>query len=226
MNHESLFSVDGLKCFCEDDRIVVYANICGLMRASGWAEEDADDSDALFAFEKLMESTLHRTEEGEGDEGFQSSTLVSHAMIVGAYFLIGVPTEMDRILAPQPDYGFELWRFRIGKILFLFMEACGLYPTVVYSLCMWLQFYAYKRGCFEVGWIVLGNMLAAIPYILTRQLDPVTVEDHSNIALCKLLGWTVFGAILAKLMSVLEIKHRRWMGRNYGKMLSKAVSTL
>jgi len=226
MHHESLFSVDGLKCFCEDDRIVVYANICGLMRASGWAEEDADDSDALFAFEKLMESTLHRTEKDESDEEFQSSALVPPEVWVAFFFLVRFPFQMDVILAPQPDYGFELWRFRIGKILFLFMEGCGLYPTVIFLLCMWMQFFAYKKGFFEVGWVVLGNILAAIPFALTRLLDPVTVEDHSNIALCKLLGWTVFWTILAKLVFLLTIKQKRWMGKKYGKMLSKAISTL
>lgn len=179
-----------LKCFMEDDRPIVYANIAGLMRAAGWCEEEANDKEALFSFEDYVRTVISSVYGSTKGSGF-----MSYWEFLIIWFVIRTPFEMDRILAPQPDYGFEEWRFRIGKILFHLMDGLGFCPLFYEFLCTWSTHHAHMLGVAEFLFLALGSVIAYIGVILTRYLDPVSVEDHSNIALCKLLGWTVFMSI-------------------------------
>jgi len=208
------FSMADLKCFCEDDRPVVYANIAGLMRAAGWCEEDADDKEALFSFEDYTRTVI------SGICGANvGSGMISYWQFLIMFSVIRTPMDMDWYLSPQPDYGFEIWRFRVGKILFHLMEGLGLCPFIFEFIATWCACWGHRRGCGEILWMLLGFLIAYIPVIFTRMLDPVTAEDHSNINLVKLAGWTVFMAIIGFAMFEISKLIEGWRPTAYRKMM-------
>jgi len=166
-----------------------------LMRAAGWCEEGASDRDALATFEDYTQNVVVKKYGATKGSG-----LFSYWEFLVMWFVTRTPFDFDRFLAPQPDYGFEEWRFRVGKILFHLCEGLGIFPFVFIFLATWASSYPHLRGWAELVWLGKGMAICLVLLYQSRGLDPVAPEEHTDLALFKLFGITVFSAICANLM--------------------------
>jgi len=159
------FEVQKCKCFCEDDRPLVYNNIASLMRNTGRVAESATMEDGLHAFNQMVRERLpDALTASVGPVG------ISYLHVVSIFMFTSTTRHLDFRLG-WPDFNRKMAvddyvRMYITWTLYECVWTFGVLPLLFAFMSRWSGLRLHWTHARGAAWLVFGTLLQTSMFVI------------------------------------------------------------